>query len=189
MSKSLATKKIATALIGISLVLAFSFSLVTTAKADALSDLQAQVNALLAQISALQGGSASQQTGGLACGVTFTQSLTVGSTGSEVMAVQKFLNSVDGTQIATTGAGSPGNETSYFGGLTRAAVSKFQQKYGISPTAGYWGPITRAKANSLCAAAPGTPTTPTTPGTPGTPTVPTGPGITVSAAAQPANSL
>ncbi|MCR4281026.1 MAG: peptidoglycan-binding protein, partial [Candidatus Kaiserbacteria bacterium] len=186
MSKSLATKNVAGVLIGMGLVLAFTFSFATTAKADALSDLQAQVNALLAQIAALQGGSASQQTGGLACGLTFTQSLTIGSTGSEVMAVQKFLNSVDGTQVATTGAGSPGNETSYFGGLTRAAVSKFQQKYGISPTAGYWGPISRAKANSLCAA---NPPVVTPPGTVPPVVTPTGPGITISASVQPANSL
>ncbi|MDO8561956.1 MAG: peptidoglycan-binding domain-containing protein, partial [bacterium] len=183
MSKSLATKNVAAVLIGMGLVLAFTFSFATTAKADALSDLQAQVNALLAQISALQGGSGSQQAGGLVCS-TFTQSLTIGSTGSEVMALQKLLNSIDGTQVATTGAGSPGNETSYFGGLTRAAVSKFQQKYGITPTAGYWGPISRAKAASLCSGVVVVP-----PGTPTPTPTPTGPGITVMAAVQPANSL
>ncbi|MDO8481824.1 MAG: peptidoglycan-binding domain-containing protein [bacterium] len=183
MSKSLATKNVAAVLIGLGLVLAFTFSFATTAKADALSDLQAQVNSLLAQIAALQGSSVSQQPGGLACN-TFTQTLTIGSTGTEVMWVQKFLNSVDGTQLGTTGAGSPGNETSYFGSITRAAVSKFQQKYGITPTAGYWGPISRAKANSICAGVVVLP-----PGTPGVPSIPTGPGITVSASAQPANSL
>src|SRR3989344_982195 len=93
------------------------------------------------------------------------------------MSIQKFLNSGDGTQVATVGAGSPGSETSYFGGLTRAAVSKFQQKYGITPTAGFWGPISRAKANSLCTSAP----TPTPPGTP-TP-VPVGAGLRVMLAA------
>ncbi len=184
MSKALATKNVAAVLIGIGLVLAFSFSFATTAKADALSDLQAQVNALLAQIAALQGGSASQQAGGLVCS-TFTQNLTLGSTGSEVKALQKLLNSIDGTQVATTGAGSPGNETSTFGGLTKAAVTKFQQKYGITPTAGYWGSISRAKAASLCA---GT-TTGTTGGTAGGTVTPTGPGLTIAAAAQPANSL
>src|SRR3989338_1247066 len=182
MSKSLATKNVAAVLIGVGLVFAFTFSFAQTAKADALSDLQAQVNALLAQIAAMQGGSGSQQAGGLACSLTFTRNLTIGSTGTEVLALQKFLNSIDGTQLATTGAGSPGNETSYFGSISRAAVSKFQQKYGITPTAGYWGPISRAKANSLCASAPTTPTTPTTP-------TPTGPGLSVAPAVQPANSL
>src|SRR3990167_942899 len=181
MSKSLATKNVAAVLIGIGLVLAFSFSFATTAKADALSDLQAQVNALLAQIAALQAGSTTT-TGG-AC-FTFTTNATVGSTGGEVMEIQKFLNS-HGAQIAASGAGSPGNETSYFGALTRAAVAKFQTANGISPTAGYWGALTRAKANSLCA---GT-TTGTTGGTAGGTVTPTGPGLTVMAAAQPANSL
>jgi hypothetical protein len=182
MSKALATKNVATVLVAVAMIFGFAFTFATPAKADVISDLQAQIQALLAQISALQGGSGSQQAGGLVC-INFTRSLTIGSTGSEVMSLQKFLNSVDGTQLATTGAGSPGNETSYFGSITRAAVSKFQQKYGITPTAGYWGPISRAKAASLCAAAP----TPTPPGTP-TP-IPTGPGITVAPTAQPANSL
>src|SRR3990167_3849423 len=184
MSKALATKNVAAIALGLGLVLALSFAFAVPAKADTLSDLQAQIQTLLAQIAALQGGTASQQTGGASCGTTFTRNHQQGDTGGEVMAIQKFLNSVDGTQVATAGAGSPGNETSYFGGLTRAAVSKFQQKYGISPTAGYWGPISRAKANSLCAA---TPPVVTPPGTTPPQVVPTGPGITVSAAAQPAN--
>src|SRR3990167_2739642 len=128
MSKALATKNVATVLVAVAMVFGFAFAFATPAKADVISDLQAQIQALLAQISALQGGSGSQQVGGLAC-INFTQNLTIGSTGSEVMALQKFLNSVDGTQLATTGAGSPGNETSYFGGLTKAAVVKFQDKF------------------------------------------------------------
>ncbi|MDO8552954.1 MAG: peptidoglycan-binding domain-containing protein [bacterium] len=185
MSKSLATKNVAGVLVAIGLVLAFSFSFVTTAKADALSDLQAQVNALLAQIAALQAGSATA-TGG-AC-FTFTQTLTVGSTGGEVMEVQKFLNS-NGAQVSVTGAGSPGNESSYFGAKTKAAVAKFQAANGVSPAVGYWGPLTRAKANSLCVVttAPGGTTGGTTDGT-GTVT-PVGPGLTVTAGTQPANSL
>ena len=89
------------------------------------------------------------------------------------MAIQKFLNS-HGAQIAASGAGSPGNETSFFGGLTKAAVAKFQAANGISPAAGYWGPITRAKANSMCTG---------TPGVPGVPGVPiTGNGLKVAVA-------
>ena len=150
MSKVLATKNVATILVVASLILGFSFAFATPAKADMISDLQAQIATLMAQIQAMQGGTGSQQVGGVQCTATFTRNLTIGSTGTEVMAVQKLLNSIDGTQVATTGAGSPGNETSYFGGLTRSAVSKFQQKYGISPIAGYWGPLTRAKANAIC---------------------------------------
>src|SRR3989344_5599599 len=168
MSKSLATKNVAAVLIGLGLVLALSFSFATTAKADALSDLQAQVNALLAQIAALQAASGS--TSGGAC-FTFTQNATVGSTGGEVMEIQKFLNG-HGAQVAASGAGSPGNETSYFGGLTKAAVAKFQAANGVSTTGGTTGGPTGGT---------------TTGGT--TVVVPTGPGITVAAGAQPANSL
>ncbi|MDP2648772.1 MAG: peptidoglycan-binding protein, partial [bacterium] len=153
MGKILATKNVAAVLVGLALVFGFAFALATPAKADVLSDLQAQVQALLAQIAALQGTGGSQQTGGLAC-VTFTQNLTMGDSGGEVMSLQKFLNSVDGTQLATTGAGSPGNETSYFGAITKAAVVQFQNKFaaevlapvGLSAGTGYWGPSSRAHA-------------------------------------------
>ncbi len=146
---SLATKNVATVLIGLGLVL--TFAIATPAKADLLSDLQAQVQALLAQIAALQGQTGS--TSG-AC-FTFTRDHEMGDSGGEVMQIQKFLNS-HGAQVAASGAGSPGNETTYFGSLTRAAVSKFQASNGITPTAGYWGPISRAKANSMCTSNGGT---------------------------------
>ncbi len=145
MSKALATKNVAAILLAVVMVFGFAFSFATPAKADVLSDLQAQITSLLAQIAALQGGSA---TVGGSC-TTFTQNLTVGSTGGEVMDVQKFLNT-HGAQIASSGAGSPGNESSYFGSLTKAAAAKFQAANGVSPAVGYWGPLTRAKANSMC---------------------------------------
>jgi hypothetical protein len=179
MSKALATKNVAAALIGLGLVAAFAFSFATPAKADTLSGLQAQVQALLAQIATLQGSSSSSTTGG-AC-FTFTQTLTVGSKGSEVMNLQKFLNS-HGAVVASTGAGSPGNETSTFGPATKAAVAKWQKANGISPAAGYWGALTRAAANKACTSTTGGTTT-------GGTTTPTGPGISVTAGAQPANSL
>ncbi|MFZ2949866.1 MAG: peptidoglycan-binding protein, partial [Desulfuromonadaceae bacterium] len=113
----------------------------------------------------------------------FARSLTVGSRGADVMQLQQMLNMSADTQIASSGAGSPGNETSYFGGLTRVAVGKWQAKMGISPTAGYFGPLSRAKANGTVT------TTTTTPGT--TPsTIPaTGGSLSVAAAVQPANGL
>lgn len=156
---NLATKNIATALVGSVLVLALSFSFVTPAKADMLSDLQAQVQALLAQIATLGGGSTT--TSGAGC-YAFTMTHQQGQSGGEIMWIQKFLNS-HGAQIAASGAGSPGNETAYYGGLTKAALAKWQAANGVSPAAGYWGPVTRAKVASVCASAPTTPTTPTTP--------------------------
>src|SRR3989338_177090 len=189
MSKALATKNVAAVLLGIGLI-ASTFAFAVPANAQSVSDLNTQIQALMAQIAALQGGNGgSQQVGGLGCSTTFTQNLKLGSSGGEVKAVQKFLNSVDGAQIATTGAGSPGNETNYFGGLTKAAVIKFQDKFaadiltpvGLSKGTGNWFASTRAKANALCAAAPG----PVVPG-PG-PVVPGA--VMISGGVQPANSL
>ena len=121
------------------------------------------------------------------CPYTWSTSLTSGSSGADVIALQKFLNSDSATQIASSGVGSAGSETDYFGGLTVAAVAKFQNKYasevltpvGLSAGTGYFGSSSRAKANSLCAVA----STPSTPGTPSTPA--TGTGLSVVAGAQP----
>src|SRR3989344_1339909 len=186
MSKALATKNVAAVALALAMIVGFAFAFATPAKADVLSDLQAQVQALLAQISSLQGGSGT--TVGASC-TTFTQNLKAGSTGSEVMALQKFLNG-NGVQIAASGAGSPGNETSYFGGLTKAAVVKFQNKYasdilapvGLTYGTGNWFASTRAKANALCVGGVVTPG-PVIPGP-----VVTG-NLNVGMASQPANSL
>ncbi len=72
-----------------------------------------------------------------------TKVFTLGSTGSDVTTLQKFLNS-HGYKIAASGAGSPGNETSRFGALTRAALVKFQKDHKIVPASGNLGPITKA---------------------------------------------
>src|SRR3989344_1201406 len=169
MSKSLTTNNIAAVLAVIGLVFATVFAFATPAKAQTIADLQAQIQALLAQLTALQGGSTAPS----ASCTTFTRNHSQGDSGGEVMAIQKFLNSMAGTQLATSGAGSPGNETSYFGSITKAGVIKFQNMYaadilapvGLSAGTGYWGPSSRAKANALCAAAPIVPG----PGVPGVP--------------------
>src|SRR5262245_5794024 len=123
---SLATKNVATVLVGVGVVLTMAFAFAPVAKADLLSDLQAQVTMLLAQIQAM-GGSTSGG-GGAGC-YTFTKTQQMGDSGGEVMWVQKFLNA-HGAVIATSGAGSPGNETSYFGAKTKAAVAKWQGMNG-----------------------------------------------------------
>lgn len=87
--------------------------------------------------------------------IKITSQLQLGSTGAEVKALQQFLNK-QGYTVATTGAGSAGNETDYYGPLTQAAVQKFQAAQGIvssgdPTTTGYGrvGPQTLAKINSL----------------------------------------
>lgn len=91
---------------------------------------------------------------GIPAGFQFTQSLTVGSTGTQVKYLQILLNSDSATAV-----GNAGNETSYFGSMTKAAVIKFQTKYasevlaplGLTNPTGYWGASSRAKANALLA--------------------------------------
>ena len=78
----------------------------------------------------------------------FTRSLTVGSVGNDVKALQQFLNA-HGFAIATTGAGSKGNESTTFGGKTKAALAKFQAANGISPASGFFGPLTRSFISSM----------------------------------------
>src|SRR3989338_9799987 len=87
MSKALATKNVATVLVAVAMVFGFAFAFATPAKADVISDLQAQIQSLLAQISALQGSSS-----GGSCN-TFTRSHQQGDSGGEVMWIQQFLNS------------------------------------------------------------------------------------------------
>lgn len=77
----------------------------------------------------------------------FKSDLQLGTLGSEVKALQEFLNS-HGYTIANSGAGSLGNETTKFGGLTKAALIKYQKAKGITPAVGYFGPKTRAAVNA-----------------------------------------
>jgi hypothetical protein len=76
--------------------------------------------------------------------------------GNAVQILQEMLNQSADTQVAVTGPGSPGNETTFFGAMTEVAVQKFQAKYdivssGTPSTTGYGavGPKTRAKLNAL----------------------------------------
>lgn len=69
--------------------------------------------------------------------------LSLGSVGPEVKALQVLLNSDWQTRVASSGDGSPGQETDYFGPKTRLALIKFQQKYGINNEIGRAGSKTR----------------------------------------------
>ncbi|MFP4539625.1 MAG: hypothetical protein ACLFNN_01650 [Candidatus Paceibacterota bacterium] len=85
------------------------------------------------------------------------RSLSLGDSGSDVKKLQIFLNSDSETQLANSGLGSSGQETEYFGPLTKNAVISFQEKHasdvlrplGLSRGTGYFGPSTKAKVKEL----------------------------------------
>ena len=78
---------------------------------------------------------------------SFARDLQMGSIGADVLALQQYLNA-HGFMIAASGVGSAGHETTTFGGLTRAALIKFQKAHNITPIAGYFGAETRAVVGS-----------------------------------------
>ena len=179
------TTKVVAGLVG--LVTAVFMMGPVVASADAVSDLQAQIAALMAQINSLNAQVAAT-TGSGSCAYTFATNLKVGSKGTDVMNLQKVLNMSADTQVSASGAGSPGKETSTFGPATKGAVIKFQNKYksdiltpvGLTSGTGNVGASTRAKLNAMCTSSTTTTTTTTTPTTGG---------LMVSNTTQPANSL
>lgn len=126
---------------------------VAPARAQTIAELQAQIAALLAQIQQLQAQLAAQQAGGAGVPVqcSFTRDLFLGRTGEDVQCLQRYLNAA-GFELASSGPGSPGNETQFYGPLTKDAVARWQAANNVSPSAGYFGSLSRAKYSELAAA-------------------------------------
>ena len=88
-------------------------------------------------------------------GIALSRDLYPGSQGEDVRSLQQYLNS-KGFTLASSGAGSPGNETTYYGNLTAAAVRRFQEAHfteilsplGYASGTGICGPSTRSYINS-----------------------------------------
>ncbi len=156
-------------------------SLAPMAQAAALTSAQVQsILSLLSSFGAsstvianvqasLTGGTPSSTTTSTSSSCSFTRDLTIGSTGSDVTCLQNAL--------IAGGYSIPAGATGYFGGETRAAVSAWQKASGVTPTAGYFGPRSRAAFNLGGSSSNTTTTTTTT--TSGTTTV-TGTGLKIS---------
>lgn len=94
-------------------------------------------------------------------GETFSRNLRQGDRGEDVQNLQKVLNQSPETRIAEEGPGARGEETTYFGGLTKDAVMRFQEKYaaeilfpvGLVRGTGFVGSMTRKKLNEIGGAA------------------------------------
>lgn len=83
--------------------------------------------------------------GSSASGSVPASDLTLGAKGSDVIWLQEFLiEEASGPQAASLKAAGA---TGYFGAVTKAALSEYQAKNGISPATGYFGPLTRAEVS------------------------------------------
>src|SRR3989344_7020961 len=147
-------KKIAFAGVGLALL---ASPLLTSA--DTISDLQAQIQALVAQIAALQGQTkpvaptpplqpddyGTGTTVGNYCpnlSITMRKGSRDATTGGQVIDLQTFL-------AGYYDLPEEGLVTGYFGRNTEAAVIRFQRQYSL-PAFGIVGSLTRAKIAQVC---------------------------------------
>jgi hypothetical protein len=80
----------------------------------------------------------------------FTHAIKQNTYDSDVRYLQMFLNS-RGFAVASSGPGSKGNESTYYGPATIKALAAFQKANNITPAIGNFGPVTQAKVNVMLA--------------------------------------
>lgn len=113
-----------------------------SAGAVTINELQAQLNALYAQLANLQQQKENPvdiETADASC--IFNRNLTVGVRGSDVQCLQNYLIEEGYLKVSATG---------YFGSATRNALSDWQNKHDIYPS-GYFGPVSRSSYQTLSA--------------------------------------
>jgi len=122
-------------------VLSLPFA-VPAVHAQTAADLQAQLAVLLQQVQLLQAQLAAQQGGSIytapyAYGqYSFSRTLSVGSTGTDVRQLQQFL-SAQGYTVTVYGGGTSEINSSYFGPFTQLALSKWQIAHGITASGNF----------------------------------------------------
>ena len=97
-------------------------------------------------------GSSSSSTSSSSGGIS--RNLRVGDVGNDVKNLQKYLNA-QGFTVSQAGAGSPGNESNFFGPATERAVKAYQEHHktdilnplGLTSATGYAGPSTISHIN------------------------------------------
>jgi peptidoglycan hydrolase-like protein with peptidoglycan-binding domain len=142
---------------------------VTPVLADEEADIQSEMDALEEMLADLAAelGTTTEDTEeeatetvsveGIPADFAFSTPMGQGAEGVAVQYLQILLNADPATQVAASGVGSAGNETTYYGPATAAAVVKFQNKYasevltplGLTAGTGYFGNSSIAKANAL----------------------------------------
>lgn len=118
-----------------------------------IAKLEAQIQDLIQQIAQVRaqilGGANTISFGegaGACAGIKFVRNIKMGSYGQDVKCLQVILNRNPDTQVAISGAGSPGFETMLFGAKTLSAVRTYQSLNGLIP--GFQvGPLTRLLLN------------------------------------------
>ncbi len=69
---------------------------------------------------------------------TFARYLQKGDSGSDVRSLQKILNTDPETQVAAIDSGSKGQETEFFGEMTKQGVIKLQKKHELGTKYGFF---------------------------------------------------
>lgn len=80
------------------------------------------------------------------------ENLGIGNRGEAVKTLQDFLIKENSGPAAL--ALGRANQSGYFGELTKNALAEYQAANGISPATGFFGPLTRAKIQSVMAESP-----------------------------------
>ncbi|MFA7252510.1 MAG: peptidoglycan-binding domain-containing protein [Candidatus Paceibacterota bacterium] len=78
--------------------------------------------------------------------ITVGTDMTIGSTGANVVALQGLLSELGHLDI-------PINVPhGYFGAMTQDAVARYQMSQSVTPTAGYFGPVSKVAMHNHFAA-------------------------------------